>query len=209
MLSRNSMKPSQARLNDSKGDQVSRRTNASPIGSLELSLSSRSGTESLGKAIGCALTGGEVLALIGELGAGKTALVRGIASGLGAPPNSVSSPTFMLIHKYHGRLPLIHADLYRLHTDAEVETIGLPDYFTGQAVIAIEWADRFPTLLPKDRLEVRLTHRSLTTRKVQLTAHGPQSLRLLAYVKRIQCSSRRSRPSRQAKPSIRRKALKR
>ena len=203
------MKPSQARLKESKSDQGSKQPNASPIGSLELSLLSRSETESLGKAIGCALTGGEVLALIGELGAGKTALVRGIASGLGAPPTSVSSPTFVLIHEYLGRLPLIHADLYRLHTAEEAETIGLHDYFTGHAVTAIEWADRFPALLPKDRLEVRLIHRSVATRKAQLTAHGPQSLRLLTHVAQTQCSSRRSRPSRQAKRSTRRKALKR
>ena len=200
------MKPSQPRPNDAKDGQVSRRTNTSPLGSLELSLSSRSETESLGQAIGCALTGGEVLALIGELGAGKTALVRGIASGLGAPPDSISSPTFVLIHEYLGRLPLIHADLYRLQTEAEAETIGVLDYFTDQAVVAIEWADRFPALLPKDRLEVRLTHRSLTTRTVRVTAHGPQSLKLLAHVKLTHYPSRQSR---QAKPSTRRKALKR
>ena len=188
---------------------MSRRKIASSTGSLELVLSSRSETESLGQAIGCALKGGEVLAVIGELGAGKTALVRGIAAGLGAPPASVSSPTFVLIHEYHGRLPLIHVDLYRLHTHAEAESIGLQDYFTGEAITAIEWADRFPSLLPEDRLEVRLTHRSLATRKAQLTAQGPQSLALLIQVKQAQRPTRRSTPSRQAKPRHRRKALKR
>ena len=203
------MKPSRTRRNDAKGHQTSSPTNASPIDSFELALSSRSKTASLGKAIGGALTGGEVLALIGELGAGKTALVRGIASGLGAPPDSVSSPTFVLVHEYRGRLPLIHADLYRLHTEADAEAIGLPDCFTGQAVTAIEWADRFPSLLPKDRLDVRLIHRSPATRTAQLTAHGPQSLRLLAHIIQIQRPARQSRPSRQANASSRRKALKR
>lgn len=182
---------------------------ASSAGSLDLVLSSRAETESLGQAIGRGVKGGEVLALIGELGAGKTALVRGIAAGLGVPPVSVSSPTFVMIHEYRGRLPLIHVDLYRLHTNAEAESIGMQDYFTGQAIIVIEWADRFPTLLPEDRLEVRLTHRSLATRKAQLTAHGPQSLALLTQIKQAQRPTRRSTPSRQAKPGRRRKALKR
>lgn len=188
---------------------MSRRKIASSTGSLDLVLSSPSKTESLGQAIGCALKGGEVLALIGELGAGKTVLVRGIAAGLGVPPASVSSPTFVLIHEYHGRLPLVHVDLYRLHTHAEAESIGLQDYFVGEAITAIEWADRFPTLLPEDRLEVRLTHRSLATRKVQLTAQGPQSLALLTQIKQAQRPTRRSTPSPQGKPSSRRKALKR
>jgi tRNA threonylcarbamoyladenosine biosynthesis protein TsaE len=147
--------------------------------------------------------------LIGELGTGKTALVRGIATGLGTPPASVTSPTFVLIHEYRGRLPLIHVDLYRLHTNAEAESIGLSDYFTGQAITAIEWADRFPLLLPEDRLEVRLTHRSLATRKARLAAHGPQSLALLTRIKQAQRPTRRPTPSRQAKPGSRRKALKR
>jgi tRNA threonylcarbamoyladenosine biosynthesis protein TsaE len=188
---------------------MSRRKIASSTGSLDLVLSSRSETESLGKVIGCALKGGEVLALIGELGAGKTALVRGIAAGLGAPPASVSSPTFVLIREYRGRLPLIHVDLYRLHTHAEAESIGLGDYFTGQAITAIEWADRFPMLLPEDRLEVRLTHRSLATRKAQLAAHGPQSLALLTHIEQAQHLTRRSTPSRQTKHRGRTKALKR
>lgn len=179
------------------------------IGSLKLALSSRSETESLGRMIGRLLEGGEVLALIGELGAGKTALVRGIATGLDAPPASVSSPTFVLIHEYRGRIPLIHADLYRLRTQAEVEAIGLQDYFTDQTVTAIEWADRFPTLLPNDRLEVHLSHRSPTTRTAQLTAHGPRSISLLAKIVRAHHPTLRSTPSRQANMSGRRKALKR
>jgi tRNA threonylcarbamoyladenosine biosynthesis protein TsaE len=182
---------------------------ASPAGSLNLLLSSCSETEALGRAIGKALKGGEVLALIGELGAGKTVLVRGIAAGLGAPTASVSSPTFVLVHEYRGRLPLCHVDLFRLRTNAEAESIGLQDYFMGQAITAIEWADRFPGLLPDDRLEVRLSHRSVTTRKAQLTAHGPQSFALLTQIKLIRHPAQQSPPSRQAKPRGPRKALER
>ncbi|OQW37164.1 MAG: hypothetical protein A4E20_05765 [Nitrospira sp. SG-bin2] len=123
-----------------------------------------------------------MLALIGALGAGKTAMVRGIAAGLGVPPDSVSSPTFVLVHEYRARLPLIHIDLYRLRTDADIESIGLSDYFTDRTVVAIEWADRFLALLPEDRLEVRLTHRTPATRTVRLAAKGPQSRSLLARI---------------------------
>ena len=95
------------------------------VSSLDLHLSSPRETESFGNAIGQLLRGGEVLALIGELGAGKTALVRGIVAGLGAPAASVTSPTFLLVHEYQGRLPIIHIDLYRLQRLEETESIGL------------------------------------------------------------------------------------
>lgn len=157
-------------------------------------LSSPSETESLGHAIGRAVVGGEVLALIGELGAGKTAFVRGMAVGLDAPFDCVSSPTFVLIHEYRGRLPLIHVDLYRLHTDSEAANIGLEDYFTDRSVGAIEWADRFPGLLPPDRLEIRLIHQDSNTRTACVTAHGPHSIKLLRRSKEIWQASH-SRPS--------------
>ena len=130
-------------------------------GPWSLELSSPSETERLGRTLGRVLQGGEVIALEGELGVGKTALVRGVASGLNVRPASVSSPTFVLIHQYHGRLPLIHVDLYRLRTESEAENIGLHEYFDGLAVTAIEWADRLPTFLPNDRLEVRMCHNEL------------------------------------------------
>jgi tRNA threonylcarbamoyladenosine biosynthesis protein TsaE len=157
-------------------------------------LTSLSQTESLGRAIGRALTGGDVLALIGGLGAGKTAMVRGIAAGLEAPPDSVSSPTFVLIHEYQARLPLIHIDLYRLQTNAEIESIGLSDYFTDRTVVAIEWADRFPGLLPEDRLEVRLTHRSPTTRTVRLAAQGPRAHSLLTRINQARRTAALQKP---------------
>jgi tRNA threonylcarbamoyladenosine biosynthesis protein TsaE len=178
----------------------------STVASRDFVLSSRADTEFLGQIIGRATTGGDVIALIGALGAGKTALVRGIAAGLDAPPDSVSSPTFVLVHEYQGRFPLIHVDLYRLHSDAEAESVGLSDYFSGMTVTAIEWADRFPFLLPQDRLEVRLTHRSPVTRRVRLAAQGSQSRALLARIERARLPVRRTSASPKPKITRRRKA---
>ncbi len=148
-----------------------------------VTLPSRAATEAFGRAIGRVLAGGEMLALFGELGAGKTALVRGIATGLGMPPDQVTSPTFVLIHEYEGRLPLIHMDLYRLQTAAEAEGIGLQEYFCSESVTAVEWADKFPELLPDDRLELTLEHRTPTTRTVCLRATGPRASALLTALK--------------------------
>lgn len=171
---------------------------ATSVNSLDLLLSSPGETESFGDSIGQLLRGGEVLALIGELGTGKTALVRGIAAGLGAPAASVTSPTFLLVHEYQGRLPIIHIDLYRLQRPEELEVIGLSDYLTEDVVVAIEWADRFPQLLPDDRLEVRLAHRTRTTRRALLEARGSRSRSLLTRIKKVL-----RRPLRPFAPSLR------
>ena len=155
-------------------------------------LSSPRDTELIGKRIGRVLRKGDVIALIGDLGAGKTAFVHGVVSGLGVPSGLVTSPTFMLMHRYEGRLPLTHMDLYRLKSPEEAEAIGLVDAFDEDGVVAIEWADRFPTLLPSDRLEVRLAHRTFTTRSVQFMAHGIRSHSLLARITKL-LPSRRTR----------------
>jgi tRNA threonylcarbamoyladenosine biosynthesis protein TsaE len=190
--------------------QRTRRSKAScrpAVEHFESVLSSRSRTERLGHVIGSLLTGGEVLALIGSLGTGKTTLVRGIASGLDVPPELVSSPTFVLAHEYHGRVPLVHIDLYRLRTIAEAESIGLDDYLAGSAVVAIEWADRFRRWLPEDRLEVQLTHRTPATRGLLVTAQGPRSTMLLTrmarnwrIVERAAVSVKPARPARRKAP---------
>jgi tRNA threonylcarbamoyladenosine biosynthesis protein TsaE len=157
-----------------------------------LVLPSRSATASFGKTIGRSLEAGAILALVGDLGAGKTTLVRGIAAGVGVPASEVTSPTFVLVHEYRGRLPLVHIDLYRLRHESEVAAIGLSEYFTGTSAAAIEWADRFPSLLPDDRLEVELAHRSPGTRSARLCAKGPRSLTLLSRLKKSWQSSQPS-----------------
>ena len=92
---------------------------------------------------------GDVIGLCGELGAGKTLFVKGLAAGLGLDPRYVSSPTFTLIHEYLGGLmPLYHFDFYRIETEDEALEIGIEDYLIGDGVCVIEWADKFPALLP-------------------------------------------------------------
>ena len=102
-----------------------------------------------GRALAAGLRGGEIFALRGDLGAGKTQFVKGLAAGLGCDPDAVTSPTFTLIQEYTGgRLPLYHFDFYRLETGDEALRLGLDDYLGSEGVLAIEWADKFPALLP-------------------------------------------------------------
>jgi len=113
-------------------------------------------TIELGKRIAAELPRRAVVLLIGNLGAGKTTLAKGIVSGLGAAaPEEVSSPTFTLIHEY-GDGRVYHIDLYRLDTAAQVATLGLDEIFDRDAVVLIEWGERFPELMPRDRMEIRL-----------------------------------------------------
>jgi tRNA threonylcarbamoyladenosine biosynthesis protein TsaE len=103
-------------------------------------------TLDLARAVAAHLAPGSVLLLCGDLGAGKTAFVRGLAEGLGVPDDQVSSPTFTLVQSYRGRLPLLHADLYRI-TTADVEDLGLDEVGQG-GVLAIEWAEKLSRPVP-------------------------------------------------------------
>ena len=112
-------------------------------------------TIDLGRRIAAKLPSRAVVLLIGNLGAGKTTLAKGIVSGLGAASvEDVSSPTFTLIHEYGDRV--YHIDLYRLDQATQVATLGLDEIFDRDAVVLIEWGERFPELLPHDRIEIRL-----------------------------------------------------
>ena len=114
-------------------------------------------TVALGRRIAKQLPSKSAVLLIGNLGAGKTTLAQGIVEGLGvASRDEVASPTFTLIHEYGPRV--YHVDLYRLDTEAEVATLGLDELFDREAIVLIEWGERFPRLMPRDRLEVRLEH---------------------------------------------------
>lgn len=116
------------------------------------SITSRSPTETFayGQVVAGELKPGSVVALRGDLGAGKTHFVKGVAAAFGADPDEVTSPTFTLVHEYvGGRLPIFHFDWYRLEDSDEVLRIGLDDYLSEAGVVLIEWADKFPKLLPE------------------------------------------------------------
>lgn len=146
--------------------------------------SSADETESLGERIGRTLVPGVVVALIGELGAGKTTLTKGIARGLEVP-DLVHSPTFTLIHEHDGRVPVYHFDLYRLDTPEELDDLGYEDYFYGDGVCVVEWAEKIERLLPADRLEIRITGED-DQRTFDIRATGPGSSAVLTKIAAMQ-----------------------
>ena len=131
-------------------------------------------TRRLGTELGRLLEGGDVVALSGELGAGKTCLVQGLALGLGVPPEvPVTSPTFTLVKEYVGRVPIHHVDVYRLERVQEVIDLGLDDLVDPDGVLFVEWGDVVTALLPEARLEVELWSRPEDDgRMVVLSADG-------------------------------------
>lgn len=146
-----------------------------------LAVADLAGTFSLGRALADALFPGAVLALIGPLGAGKTHLVKAIAEGLGIPnPAVVNSPTFVLIQEYDARLPMFHFDAYRLATEAEFTDLGPEEYFRGNGVSLVEWADKISGCLPPEHLEVRIVPTGATSRRFELTARGTRYEELLS-----------------------------
>jgi tRNA threonylcarbamoyladenosine biosynthesis protein TsaE len=122
-------------------------------------------TAALGRELGATLSAGDVVLLVGDLGAGKTAFVRGLAEGLGVGGDEVSSPTFTLVQEYRGgRLPLFHVDLYRLNDPREIDDLGL-DEIAEDGVLAIEWAERLPRP-PQGAVRVAIEHAGETERRV-------------------------------------------
>ena len=125
-------------------------------------------TIQLGRQIAARLPRRAVVLLIGNLGAGKTTLAKGIVSGLGAAASDdVTSPTFTLIHEYGARV--YHIDLYRLERPEEVARLGLEEIFDRDAVVLIEWGERFPQLMPAERIEIRLEAGSADERRIQVS----------------------------------------
>jgi tRNA threonylcarbamoyladenosine biosynthesis protein TsaE len=123
---------------------------------IRLRLDGVDATMALGAELGRRAVPGTVIALVGDLGAGKTVVARGVGEGLGVV-SRVQSPTFVIVQTHHGgRLPYWHADLYRVGDESELDHLGLAEVLYGEGVAVVEWADRFPSALPDDRLEIVL-----------------------------------------------------
>lgn len=141
-------------------------------------------TRRFGARLGELLQGGDVICLAGELGAGKTCLTQGIGQGLGIE-GPITSPSFTLINEYRqeqARLPFYHTDLYRLGEAKEVLTLGLDDYFYGEGVCVVEWADRAPEALPAEHLWIELRYIDETKRGLLMMAVGKRYEELLREV---------------------------
>jgi tRNA threonylcarbamoyladenosine biosynthesis protein TsaE len=145
-----------------------------------IELASPDETFALGVRIAALLQPGDFLGLTGDLGTGKTLLIRGLAKGLGVPDAQVQSPTFTIVNTYAGgRLPLHHADLYRIESQDELYATGYFDLLEGEGAMAVEWVERIPGALPQGRLQLRLERSSDTARKLSLEAAGPRHEALL------------------------------
>lgn len=139
-------------------------------------------TRLLGRRIGAIAEHGTVLALSGELGAGKTCLAQGVGEGLGVS-GPVTSPTFIILAIYEdGRLPLYHADLYRIGGEDELQELGLEEALSEGGVAVVEWAERFPELLPDDHLALSLEHDG-DARLLSARASGTVAARLLERIR--------------------------
>ena len=141
-------------------------------------------TRAIARRIGQAAEPGDVILLVGELGAGKTVFTQGLAEGLGVQ-ETVNSPTFVLLHEYHGRLTLYHYDLYRLANIEQTVSREWQEFLYGDGVSVVEWANRASDLLPREHLLLEFTIESETRRILKLTGVGQRHLELLSAV---QCS---------------------
>jgi len=140
-------------------------------------------TIALGERLARSLPRGATVLLIGNLGAGKTTLAKGIVKGLGAgQPEEVSSPTFTLIHEYGAPPAVYHVDLYRIDSARDAATLGLDDLFDSGAMVLVEWGERFPELMPRDRIEIRLMAVRDDEREISVTESA-------AYPNQIQSAS--------------------
>lgn len=128
-------------------------------------------TREFGRSLGGSLLAGCFVALTGDLGSGKTVLVQGIAEGLGCG-GEVSSPSFVIMNEYRGRVPIYHIDLYRVTDSHSLHDLGYREYFYGDGVTLVEWADRVPDLLPSDRLDVSIELTGAEERRITVLPRG-------------------------------------
>jgi tRNA threonylcarbamoyladenosine biosynthesis protein TsaE len=142
-------------------------------------------TQLLGSYLGKLARKADVFLLTGELGTGKTCLVQGIAHGLNVQEYAFS-PSFVILRQYHGRLPLYHIDFYRLDSIEEIADLGLEDYFHGDGVCVVEWAEKGPQIVPRDNLLISIHYApiSQTERSIRLQPHGDRYDELTKQLKK-------------------------
>jgi tRNA threonylcarbamoyladenosine biosynthesis protein TsaE len=167
-----------------------------PAATATLATRSARATHALGVRLGRLLEPGDVVALVGDLGAGKTQLIRGACAGAGVRPEDVSSPSFAIVATYAGRIPVHHADLYRIGDEDELYGTGFGDLVGGEGALLVEWADRIPTALPPEKLTLTLRHdaRAPDVRHVVIDGVGDRHAELARKLGAAPRSRPRSRP---------------
>ncbi len=152
--------------------------------SLTIITESDQDTIRVGKEMGALLVEGDVVGLAGELGSGKTWLTKGIALGLGMNPKTiVTSPSFTLVNEYQGRTPLVHMDVYRLGSLEDALSAGIEEYLHSAGVVVLEWADRWPEMLPEHTLMVQLHILDDHRRRILLSAQHPRAIGIIAQLR--------------------------
>jgi tRNA threonylcarbamoyladenosine biosynthesis protein TsaE len=140
-------------------------------------------TLKFGKYLAILLKKGDIICFYGDLGTGKTTMIKGIADGLNVRSDYVHSPTFTLINVYeHGRIPLYHFDLYRIEKPEEMIDIGYDEILYGEGISVIEWSEKFGRLLPKERLEIHMKHKGDDQREIGMKAVGERYEKLAASI---------------------------
>lgn len=150
-----------------------------------LSLENESATDVFGSRLADVIEPGLVIGLNGQLGAGKTRLVRATATALGADPRLINSPTFVLIQEYFGRIPVYHFDTYRLRDATAFADLGAEEYFYGDGICFVEWADRVSEMLPSDRLQIDITVTGSSSREIRIRSLGSKAFVILQRLAKI------------------------
>ena len=139
-------------------------------------------TKSWGRRLASILRGGELIALEGDLGVGKTCFIKGLARGLNLPEEQILSPTFTMVQEHHGRLPLYHIDLYRLE-ETDLDDLGLREYLFSDAVAAVEWFERLREGDELDRLTIRISYSAANSRRIEFIASDERYAGLIDRLK--------------------------
>ena len=140
-------------------------------------------TKSWGRRLASILEGGELLGLIGDLGAGKTVFIKGLASGLSLREEDILSPTFTMIQEHHGRFPLYHIDLYRLE-EATLDDLGLREYLFSEGIAAVEWFERLRGSTEMEYLSVRISYAGANLRRIEFSAIDARHAQIISKLKR-------------------------